>query len=80
MLPGLLIGRFGWTELLIVGGAIVLLFGASKIPELARSIGQAKGEFKKGVQEAEQEIAEIEDDEDDESTENEAAGADGARA
>jgi len=39
----------GTAELAVVGGAIVLLFGASKIPELARSMGEAKSEFKKGI-------------------------------
>lgn len=36
----------GGTELLVVGGVIVLLFGARKIPELARSLGQALGELR----------------------------------
>lgn len=78
MLEGLLIGRPGWTELLIVVGAIVLLFGASKIPELARSVGQAKAEYKKGAQLGEQELAEMEEDDEDE--DNEAQTADSARA
>lgn len=39
----------------------VLLFGASKIPELARSSGQALGEFKKGRAEVEQELEEMTD-------------------
>lgn len=34
---------------------IVLLFGASKLPELARSMGKAKKEFKKGMEEEEEE-------------------------
>lgn len=34
---------------------IMLLFGSSKIPELARSLGKAKGEFKKGIDEGEEE-------------------------
>lgn len=34
----------------------LLLFGASKIPELFRALGRAKGEFKKGELEAEMEI------------------------
>jgi len=29
----------------------VLLFGAKKLPELARSMGKASGEFKKGIKE-----------------------------
>ena len=38
----------GW-ELLLVVGVIALLFGSKKIPELARSLGQASKEFRKGV-------------------------------
>jgi len=36
----------------------VLLFGANKIPKLARSSGQAIGEFKKGREELEEELKE----------------------
>jgi sec-independent protein translocase protein TatA len=42
-------------ELLIIVGVIVLLFGASKIPQLMRSMGQGLSEFKKGVKEGEKE-------------------------
>jgi len=35
---------------------VVLLFGAKKIPKLARSSGEALGEFKKGRQKMEDEI------------------------
>lgn len=43
---------FGKTEeLLIVLLIVLLLFGAKKIPELARSIGQSAKEVKKGFQE-----------------------------
>ena len=48
-------------EVLIIGGVIVLLFGASKLPKLARSIGQASGELQKGRKQVEQELEEIED-------------------
>ena len=40
-------------ELLIIVGVIVLLFGASKIPQLMRSMGQGLTEFKKGIKEGE---------------------------
>lgn len=40
-------------EWLIVGGIVVLLFGAKKLPELARSLGRSSREFKKGLQEGE---------------------------
>ena len=39
-------------EWIIVGViAIVVIFGAKKLPEMARSIGRAQGEFKKGLKE-----------------------------
>jgi sec-independent protein translocase protein TatA len=39
----------GFQELLIIFLIIALLFGAKKIPELARGLGQAMREFKKGM-------------------------------
>ena len=39
----------GWTEILVILGIVILLFGAKKIPELARGFGQGISEFKKGV-------------------------------
>jgi sec-independent protein translocase protein TatA len=42
---------FGWTELLIVFGIVVLLFGASKLPKVARSLGESINEFKDGLNE-----------------------------
>ena len=53
-------------ELLIVLLVLVLLFGANKIPKLARSTGQAMGEFKRGREEIEEELSEIEDGDDEE--------------
>ena len=41
----------GPGELLLVLGAVVLLFGAKKLPEFARSLGKAKKEFKRGLDE-----------------------------
>ena len=43
----------GPTEILIVAGVIMVLFGAAAIPKFARSIGRAKREFERGVQEGE---------------------------
>ena len=45
--------RPGFWQILIVIALAVVLFGAKKIPELARSIGKAKGEFKKVLAEGE---------------------------
>lgn len=36
-------------ELLIVGAIILVLFGGAKLPQLARSLGSAQREFKKGL-------------------------------
>jgi sec-independent protein translocase protein TatA len=52
----LFVGVPGGPELLIILGIAVLLFGANKLPALARSSGQALGEFKKGRQEIEAEL------------------------
>ena len=39
-------------EWIVVGiVAVVVLFGAKKLPEMARSVGRAQGEFKKGIKE-----------------------------
>ena len=43
--------RVGYMEVAIIIGILVLLFGATKIPNIARSLGRAKGEFKKGLAE-----------------------------
>jgi sec-independent protein translocase protein TatA len=40
---------FGPTELIIVLLIVLLLFGGAKLPKLARSLGEASREFKKGV-------------------------------
>ena len=45
--------RPGPWQILICVVIIALLFGAKKIPEIARSLGKAKGEFKKGLAEGE---------------------------
>ncbi len=50
----------GQTELLIIFLIIVILFGSSKLPELARSMGKAKSEYKKGASEGEEEIQGVE--------------------
>jgi sec-independent protein translocase protein TatA len=43
------------TELLIILGIILLLFGARKLPELARSLGKSTKEFKAGLKESAEE-------------------------
>ncbi len=40
---------------------VVVIFGAKKIPELARTLGKAKGEYEKGRIEAEKELKDFKD-------------------
>ena len=47
--------NMGPWQIIICIVVIALLFGGKKIPELARSLGKAKGEFKKGLAEGEAE-------------------------
>jgi sec-independent protein translocase protein TatA len=46
----------GMQEWLIVAFLVLVLFGAKKIPELARSVGQAVGEVQKGIRESQRVI------------------------
>ncbi|MFC1753629.1 twin-arginine translocase TatA/TatE family subunit [Thermoproteota archaeon] len=43
--------RIGMMEIVVVLVIILLLFGAKKVPELARALGQSLKEFKKGAKE-----------------------------
>jgi len=63
MIPttALQIGIPGGPELLIILLIAVLLFGANKLPKLARSSGQAMGEFQKGREEIDQELEKMRD-------------------
>ncbi|SFC10761.1 sec-independent protein translocase protein TatA [Halobiforma haloterrestris] len=52
-------GAPGGPELLIILFIAILLFGANKIPKLARSTGEAMGEFQKGREKVETELEEM---------------------
>lgn len=54
----------GWPELVIVLVVVLLLFGAKRLPEIARSVGKSTKEFKKGMRDT----AVEEDETDDEKT------------
>lgn len=49
-------GNLGAGEIILIVLVILLLFGAKKIPELARGIGKGMSEFKKGLKDVESEI------------------------
>ena len=44
----------GW-EIILVVAVLFLLFGASRLPQLAKSLGQSRKAFKEGMREAEEE-------------------------
>ncbi len=50
------IGSLGGPEMIMIFVVILLLFGAKKLPELARGVGKSMGEFKKAREEFEHEI------------------------
>ncbi len=50
----------GTQELVMIFAVVVLLFGANKLPELARSMGSSMGEFKKAQTESERNLREFE--------------------
>ncbi len=52
------LGNLHFSEILIILLVILLLFGASKIPQLMRSMGSGISQFKKGLKEGEKEAAE----------------------
>lgn len=47
-------GGLGFSELMIILVIFLLLFGANKIPQLARGMGKGIGEFKKGMREGDE--------------------------
>ncbi len=48
-----------WIFIIVI--AVVLIFGAKKIPELAKTFGKAKGEYEKGKIEGEKELKDFKD-------------------
>jgi sec-independent protein translocase protein TatA len=48
-------GPFGTTEIILIVAVLFLLFGASRLPQLAKSLGQSRKAFKEGMREAEEE-------------------------
>lgn len=49
--------NFGTTEIILIVAVLFLLFGASRLPQLAKSIGQSRKAFKEGLKEGEEEGA-----------------------
>ncbi|MFQ5867375.1 MAG: twin-arginine translocase TatA/TatE family subunit [bacterium] len=49
----------GMEELVIILVIALLIFGAAKIPEIAKALGKSIGSFKKGLKESEEEIKKL---------------------
>ena len=49
------IAGLGPTELIVIVLVIFLLFGATRLPQLAKALGQSKKAFREGIEEAERE-------------------------
>ena len=47
--------NFGTTEIILIVAVLFLLFGATRLPQLAKSLGQSRKAFKDGLREAEEE-------------------------
>lgn len=56
-------GRFGMGELILILIIVLILFGASRLPEIARALGRSIKEFKKGAKEIKEDIEEATEDE-----------------
>jgi len=51
--------NIGFPELLVILLIVLLLFGAKRLPEIARGLGKSIHEFKKGVKEIEHDVNDV---------------------
>jgi sec-independent protein translocase protein TatA len=51
--------NIGFPELLVVLLIVLLLFGAKRLPEIARGLGKSIHEFKRGIKEVEKDVEEV---------------------
>ncbi len=72
-------GRMGMGELLLILGIVLLIFGPTKLPALAKSMGQAVREFRKGTKEITDELDALAKDEDGEKKGDNTAKAETAK-
>jgi len=52
-------GNLGMTELLLIGAALLLFFGPSKLPQLGKSLGEGIREFKKAGQALGEDVSKV---------------------
>lgn len=55
-------GRIGTTELLLIFGIALLIFGPSKLPQLGKAVGKTIGNFKRSSAMAEKESSDEDED------------------
>ncbi|OHE86871.1 MAG: preprotein translocase subunit TatA [Verrucomicrobia bacterium RIFCSPLOWO2_12_FULL_64_8] len=67
--------NLGPTELIIILLIVLLLFGAKRLPELAKGLGKSINEFKKASSEAEQEVKSVVESKPDETRKTGAGGS-----
>jgi sec-independent protein translocase protein TatA len=53
VLPDFVVAEIAGPDLLVVLAVVLVLFGGSQLPKLARGLGSAQREFKKGLEEGE---------------------------
>jgi sec-independent protein translocase protein TatA len=56
----LAIGGLGTPELIVIVLVIFLLFGATRLPQLAKALGQSKKAFREGIEEGERDDRKLE--------------------
>ncbi|MGA4645308.1 Sec-independent protein translocase subunit TatA/TatB [Limisphaera sp. 4302-co] len=59
MSNGIMLAFLGWGEVICILAILLLLFGAKKLPELARGLGKGIQEFKKATQEVQSELERV---------------------
>ena len=56
LLPLAFLNNIGFGELLVILAIVLVVFGAKRLPEIARSMGQSVAEFKKGINDVKDEV------------------------
>ncbi|MBX6377299.1 MAG: twin-arginine translocase TatA/TatE family subunit [Clostridia bacterium] len=69
-------GQFGTGELLIIALVALVVFGPSRLPELARSFGRSVAEFRRAAQEVVDDVRDAVEDEEPEVTKGQRSGGD----
>jgi sec-independent protein translocase protein TatA len=54
-----MLGNLGLPELLVLLLIVLLLFGAKRLPDIARGLGRSLHEFKKGIKEIETDVNDV---------------------